>query len=401
MAAYSYILSSGTIVPDTAEILGAVQTEYKNAFGAGLVVTPNTPQGLLITAETSGRSSVAINNADVANQINPNLSGGIFLKAVCALTGFQIPKATSSYVTVDLAGVSGTIVPAGSTVKNSNGDIFASETVVVLTSGTVSVVFSAIETGPIAAPAGTLTQIVNGVLGWETATNPLDAVLGTTDLSDASIRLDRRQTLAQQGMSLAFAILSNLRITEGVRSASFRENVANTTEVIDGITMVPHSLYACVDGGTDLDVATVFPNKKSGGCNYNSGASATPVTVDVTDPSSGQIFEVSFDRPDLIGILVRVTARVEFVSGDPTTLIKQAINDYAEGLVDGEEGFAIGVEVSAFELSGAINFQAPGIFVTNLEISLESPVSYSNATIPIALWEKAFTNDGNITVVLV
>ena len=70
---YNYINTTGLIVPDSSEILTEVQNEYVAAFGADLQVNnPNSPQGLLINAETQARIAVANNNATLANQINPS-----------------------------------------------------------------------------------------------------------------------------------------------------------------------------------------------------------------------------------------------------------------------------------------------------------------------------------------
>ena len=82
---YDYVATTGVIVPDTAVIQTQVQDEYLAAFGSDLNISPSTPQGILITTETLARSSVADNNATLANQINPNESGGIFLDALLAL----------------------------------------------------------------------------------------------------------------------------------------------------------------------------------------------------------------------------------------------------------------------------------------------------------------------------
>ncbi len=94
---YNYIEPQGVIVTDTTgEILNEVINEYQNAFGQDLIAPTinnpqsfSTPQGLLITSETLARQSVVDNNALLANQINPNVSGGIFLDAILALLDYQ------------------------------------------------------------------------------------------------------------------------------------------------------------------------------------------------------------------------------------------------------------------------------------------------------------------------
>src|SRR5512134_2056886 len=161
MADYNYVDSTGVIVPDTATIQADVESEFKAALGADLIVTPNTPQGVLITAEVSARSAVARNNAAVANQINPNLAGGVFLDAIWALTGGQRIAASYSVVPgVHLSGLAGTVIPAGSQASLADGTLFASVGAVTLDgSGNAYVDFQAVDAGPIAASVGAVSQI--------------------------------------------------------------------------------------------------------------------------------------------------------------------------------------------------------------------------------------------------
>lgn len=385
------------IIPDTQDVQAEINMEWQNVFGADLILTPNTPQGLLITTDVLARQSTLLINAAVANQINPNLAGGVFLDALWALTGGQRDAATFSIATVTLTGVAGTVIPTNVTAANATGDIFQIVNSVTLNGGgTATASFQAQVAGPIGAPSGTLIHIINGVLGWETITNPADAILGTATQSDASARAERRQTLALQGDSMPLAIISGLLKTAGVTSLAFRENVTSSTVVIDTITLVPHSMYACVAGGTDLDVATTILNKKSGGCDYNGST-----IVNVTDVASGQIYSVAFDRPTPIPIYIKATVRVINALGDVASLVTQAILDYANGVIPGEDGFAVGKNVSCFELAAAVNEEIIGIYIQNMQTTLASPFVYSNAEIVINPNQQAATAANQIVVVVI
>ncbi len=115
MADYNYIVSTGVIVPDTASLRSEVEAEYKSVFGADLPVTPETPQGVLITAEVESRDGMVRNNAELANQINPDIAGGVWLDAIWALTRGKRRGATRSRLSgVVFSGIPGTIIPAGS-----------------------------------------------------------------------------------------------------------------------------------------------------------------------------------------------------------------------------------------------------------------------------------------------
>ena len=394
--AYDYIVETGVIVPDTADIQSEIQTEFKNAFGQDLIVSPETPQGVLITGEVLSRDGVIRNNATLANQINPNIAGGVYLDAIWSLTGGQRFVATRSTVNVLLTGVANTIIPAGVRASTSDGDLFESiGTYVIQPNGQVNAEFRSVLFGPIAALANTLTTIVDAILGWETINNPTAATLGRETQSDQSARQLRKNTLALQGQSVAEAITSGLYDVDGVRSLSFRENIQNITQVIDGVTLVPHSIYVCVDGGTDIDVATKILEKKSAGSNYNG-----TTTIAVIEPFSGQSFNVKFSRPAQVSILTRVTIKANTSILDPQAAVKDAILAFANGQIDGEVGLAVGAPVSPFELGGAINRIYPSILVLKVEVSYASTVSYTTDILPISISEIASITNGSINVII-
>ena len=398
MADYIYDDNTGVISPDTGTILTTVQNEYKVVFGSDLIVTANTPQGILINVETIARAATLANNAQIANQINPNIAGGVFLDAIGALTGSARTSAQYTLVTADLTGIPGTIIPINSIAKNnSNGEEFQTTFQVTLDgSGMASVDFQAINPGPISCQPNTLTVIVSGIYGWETVDNPLAATfIGQTTQSDVQFRNLRKVTLAGQSSSLSEAIVTALYNTPGVSSVSFRQNKDSSPQVIDGIPMVANSIYACVDGGTDNDVATALDNKKSGGCNYNGS-----VVVNVTDPFSGQIVPVQFDRPTEIPIAVQATIYADDEIQDPTTAVKKAIVDYANGNLSSEAGLIVGQNVSPWELSGAVNREYPSIFINDMKISPVVPLSFTRDNIVIGLDEIATISDGDIAVVI-
>ena len=394
MADYEWITSRGVIVPDTAELRAAVEQEWKEAFGDDLVTTPDTPQGVLITAETEARDAVARNNAELANQINPDLAGGIFIDGIWSLTrGARRPAVRSVITGATLGGVPGTIVPAGSlaAVSGTGAQFRTISPVVIAPSGTVTANLESVEFGPIAAPIGQLVQVATAVLGWETITNSTTAALGRLEESDIAARRRRTQTLALQGASLAEAILSRVYTVEGVRSAVIRENTASSEQTIDGVVMSAHSVYVAVDGGQSTAIATALLESKSAGAQWVGNT-----TIPLVEPYSGQTYNVKFERPDEIQVYARVTAK--FNSLPAQDIIPQAIVAYANGELEGDAGFGIGRSVSPFELAGAVNQVEPRIFVTLVELSTDG-ITYGAGSIPITLQEVARINENAITVI--
>lgn len=397
MAEYIYIEETGTVLPDTSETLATVEAEFREALGEELVLDPATPQGRLIATEVSARDNFLRNNAALANQINPNLAGGVFLDAIWALTGGQRLAATQSVARlVTLAGTPGTLIPGGSQARTSTGAIWETLSDVTLgVLGSASVDMRAVDFGPVPAPIGAINTVVSGVLGWETVTNPTAAELGRLQESDVASRARRRVTLALQGVALPEAIISALYDVPGVRSLTFRENYTGAPLVVDGVLLAEHSIYAVVDGGSDIDVATAILATKSLGANMNGATS-----VAVTEPASGQVYTVLFDRPTLVAIKVRATVKVQGALSDVAAAVRAAILAYAAGELDGETGLIVGQSVSPFELAGAVNSQTPAVYVQKMEIAKLAD-SLAVAEVPLTIQQLATINVNNIEVVLV
>ncbi|UUM20921.1 baseplate J/gp47 family protein [Mycoavidus sp. SF9855] len=394
---YDYLTHTGVMVPDTATVLETIQNEWRSVFGNNLSVEAETPQGVLMTADALGRNAVIRNNAALANQINPNQAGGVFLDAICALTGLERAKATrSTLANVDITGVPHTFIDEGARARTQAGDLFSTISATRLSQdGTGKVDFHSVEYGPIAATAGALVHIVDNVLGWETVYNAENATLGQSEQSDESLRAQRKRTLALQGISLSEAITSALSAIEGVKSLQFRENTESVAQIIDGVSMKPHSIWVCVDGGMDTDIAQALLKNKSAGAGWN-GA----VALQAINTASGQAYSVLFDRPTPRHFLVCVKVRIDSSVTDPQNAVRDAITTYAENQLENDKGFRLGTSVSPFELATAVNRGVPGIYVQEVKISNHKPVEYVTTEIKLNMWEKAFITPSAIQVVV-
>jgi hypothetical protein len=398
---YTYIETTGVIVPDTSTLLTEVQSEFTGSFGAGLNTDSSTPQGKVISAETTARSNLLQNNAALANQINPNFSEGVFLDAVCALTGLL--READTYTVVEnvlLQGVPGTPVPAGSAAATEIGDLFTLTAAVELelSSGTGQAfgTFMAVAPGPIPcgeAGAG-LVNVETDVLGWETVSNAGAATaIGTLQQNDGPLRILRRKTLALQGVSLMEAILSSINNLNGVIGSQGLENVQSTTQTISTIVMEAKSIWVCVDGGAQADIATVLLQQKSGGCDWNGAQS-----VSVVEPSSGQTYTVLYDIPTQVPVLAQFIVKQGMYVGNLFTDIPNAAVAFGLNKVDGFTGFVVGESASPFELAAAVQQQCPGIYIRAVNLSLVGG-SYAPTELAMAINQKAvFSSGGSIDV---
>ena len=396
MSDYRFINERGLIIPDTSALRAKVIADFQAAFGADIDTDPASPSGLLITLHTEMRDAVARNNAELANQINPDIATDVFLDAIFALTDPQgrKPAIKSMLNGVVLTGQAGTIVPAGTVAAAQDGSQWALvQQLTIGQNGTATGDFIATEYGAIDCQPHQLQTIITGVLGLTAVDNPTGAVVGRNAESDVALRRRRRMTLASQSMSTPEAIRSRVGAIESVRSLSFLENISNAQQTIRGIVMAPHSIWACVEGGTDQEVAQALFDSKTAGAGYNG-----QVQVDITDPRSQVTYPVLFDRPNEVQLLIRVTVKPSALAA--VGIIPQLVMNYVNGELEGDVSFVVGSDVSPWEISGAINQQEPRLSVTNVELSLVGSGTWSSAVYPIAINEVARTQANSITVVV-
>jgi hypothetical protein len=395
MADYQFLNERGLIIPDTSATRDGVIAAFRAAFGNDIDTDPSSPSGLLIALHTELRDFVVRNNADLANQINPDYATGVFLDAIFGLTNAQgrRPATRSILNGVVLTGDAGTFVPAGTLAADLGGNQWALvDSVTIPQSGSISASFRAAEYGPIPCEAGHLQTFVTSILGLTSVHNPAAASLGRDAERDIHVRRRRRDTLAIQSMSTPKAIRSHVMALDGVRSLQFLENTESTQQVIAGVTMKPHSIWVCVDGGMDQEIAQALFDVKTSGAGYNGS-----VQVDISDSRSQVLYPVNFDRPVEKAILIRVTVRQSIF--DAQNLVPDLVMNYVNGDTEGDRSFEVGADVSPWEIAGAINQQEPRLSVVKVELYEAGSGVWSTDVFSVAINELAKTQRSSISVI--
>lgn len=398
MAAYDYIDATGVIVPDMQDTLAQVQAEFRVLIPewANLDLSPETPQGVLCVAEALRRDAMARNNALLANQINPNIATGAWLDGLMALMGGQRHAAThSTLFSVEMTGRPSTLIPQGSIARDINGKewrLLGAQ--IVPSGGMVMGDFQSVETGAIPCGVGELVQIASGVLGWEGVTNPTAAIAGSDVESDLKLRRRRERTLAAQGIETPESIVSALYGLPDVQSLSFWENYTNAPITHEGVTLVAHSVYLCIAGGNDTEIARTLKRVRGIGSGYNGNE-----VVTITDEITGQPYQVKFDRPTPVVLLLRVTVKASVV--DAQFVVPELVMSWAQGETESDEGITVGRDISPFEIAAAINEQEPRLMITKMELSDDGGSTWTSDTKSILINEIASIGISSVQVVVV
>lgn len=401
---YDYITGQGVIVPDTSEILTEIQNEFKAVFGEDLDLTATTTQGRLIEMFQRNRTFCIQICALVSNMLNLNRASGFILDDLGSLFLISRQSATHTTTSVVLSGVAGTIIPAGTRLQTTDGKIFENtQSYTIEEGGTVTAQYQAQETGEIPCQPNTLMVILDRINGLESANNPAQAVLGRDLESDREFRDRIKNSLSINSIAMISAIKSNLEAVSGVKDSYCYDNYTSSQVTIDGVKVPAHSILACVEGGSNTDVATVLFKKKTGGTGYikaSNNIGFNVVEENVIDESYGTTYPVTFMRPETTDIDVVITvARQDYSGADLEGAVKQAVMNWYNGEIDGVDGIKIGKSVSPFEISAAVSDVIPDIFITTVKVA-EHGETPTAETMTFGAIHKAVLEEEHIIVVV-
>jgi hypothetical protein len=159
--------------------------------------------------------------------------------------------------------------------------------------------------------------------------------------------------------------------------------------------MLRNSIWACIAGGSDVDIGNALLLKTIGAA-YN-GAQ----TVSIIEPLSLQTYTVQYDRPVIVDMLVKLTLSQGTSSANLPITGLQAVIDFANGVVDSELGFVVGANVSPFDISVAIADENPGVKIRKVEVAPLSTGVYQTTEYPIAYNQQAHISTSEVTVIIV
>lgn len=414
---YVYILDTGVINVDTADMLSDVQGEWKDALSQQLNLAASTPQGTMIGAETTARVGVMKNNAEMANTLNPNYTYGSFLDGVCSFLGVERGANRNTIATnIPVLGTPQTNVQAGSRVQTVNGDVFQTlDSFTIPASGTINIRIGAQKPGPVNLPIGPLT-IIDGTIGWGSLSVTAAAVitLGVSSLTDPQLKNARNKKLATLGKASSAAIQAAVLNVANVTSVNVVENNTGAVGLVNGVTFTkPNAMWVCVAGNPNpQDVADALYAAHNGGCPWDYGASngvpvSAPNGVRSVDPVTGVGYFSLWTTPVLYDTYVIATVGTGTSATSPVEGIQNAIIAYSSGNIAGEQGFTVGANVSGFELAGAISLTMPGLYIKSVQVACvpagsapPAPAAYGPEFVMNPFWQAQIAI-GNIKVNIV
>ncbi len=434
---------AGFVAKTLLELKDEIEAAWQAEFGANVDLDPNSPDGQVIGIFSERLAELWELAQAVYSSQDPDKAVGQALDAVAAITGTLRSAARASTVTLTATGDDGTILLTGREASVAiTGDRFATTedgTLVLvadwvaltpyavgdrvhnddriyqctddgvsaaspgpegesdsISDGTVTWRFlgegeaavdipaEAVEAGPKAAAAGTLTTIETPVSGWTDVNNVEDAVLGEDEEEDDHLRAKREFELAASGAGTLPAIRADVLKVLNVTAAIVFKNDSNVTDA-DG--RPPHSVEAVVEGGDDQDIGeALFANVSAGIEPYGTES------VTVTD-SQGLEWEVGFSRPETVDIYMDLT-----VTKDPNVFPVDGEDQVVQAIIDDEVNHPIGKDVKASRIIAQV-FKVPGVL--DVVVLVDDSPSPASTSVTIGVRQRADFDTGRIDVTLV
>lgn len=383
MAGYEFNLETGSILTDTQDLLEEVKQEFRDSIDQNLNLASSTLAGTMATAETARRAGAMRLNAENANQINPNLAVGVFLDAICALMGKERNTNNSTILrNILLTGEPTAVIAQGSRIQAPDGTLYASNAAATITSdGTVRVDFSSVEYGAFTVSAGALT-IIDGVVGWSNTTGGAAFDSGSTleggavQLTDPKLKNVRTKQLAIQGRNAPAAILGNVLEVANVKSAKVVVNNTGVTQNVNGVEFtLPTGVWCCVAGNyNEQDVAEALQAAQLAGTPWDYGTASGvavggPDGLTVIDPSSDVPYKVKYVKPVEYDCYVYIVVKQGSAALALQESVAAAIISYANGEIEGDDGFVVGASVSSWEIAAAVNRLVTGVYVKSCQVA--------------------------------
>lgn len=149
---------TGIKIPSESDILDGVLADFNRAFGGGLNLNLETPQGQLASSLAAIIHDKNNMIAHIVNQVHPDYADGAMQDAIAKIYFIERKPETDSTVKCEFNGLSGTVIPRGFVVKDKTGNRWTLKSQAVIgTGGTVEAYLTA--PAGTEARAGTLTEI--------------------------------------------------------------------------------------------------------------------------------------------------------------------------------------------------------------------------------------------------
>jgi len=279
-----------------SEVVADLQAKYRQYLGDNIRTDEASVLGNIIAPESLEISNLWELAEKATHTLDARYATGVALDNLAILAGVKRQPAKKSSATLVMTGDVGTIIPRGTTFRDSTAQLWHSiATRDIAISGTSTLAVESEDFGSISASANTINQIIDSVSGLASVTNPEQAIEGRLRETDASLRARIYENSTAKGVGSFDALSDALANVDGVSYARVVENDTMTDTVPPHI-ITAKSFMVIIAGGATEDIGSIIWYHKPAGI-------ATNGTTGVEVPDiNGDKHNINFQRPDNIDI---------------------------------------------------------------------------------------------------
>ena len=338
---------AGMVIPSYASILAWRISQYQAIYPQVVYIGTDTAKYQELSIDALAAYDCNLGSQLAYNARSPLSAVGSDLDSIVKMNGISRLVPTFSTAPVTVSGVPTTVITNG-VVTDSQGYAWALPSPITIPSGGSVIVSATCQTaGAIQAAAGTITTMSGGTTaGWTGATNPSAALPGSPTEADSQLRARQALSVAAPSLTRLAATIAAIAAVSGVTryargtptpDSGPGSSIENPTASIDFWGNPPHSISMVVEGGTDLAVATAIFQKRGLGVYTNPDSTAGSTSIPVTDPNTGTVITIGFQRPTYVPIYVTMVLHgLTGYTSAVLTLVQSAIVTYLNSLQIGE-----------------------------------------------------------------
>ncbi len=388
------ISPTGISAPPYADILASLQASYRSIYGSDIYLEADSQDGQLLAIFAS-----AINDANnmaisAYNAFSPSTAQGVGLSSVVKINGLARLTPSNSTATVNIVGQAGSLIANGVVADDNDNHWNLPTSVAIPVGGLVAVTATAVNAGAIVAGAGTITKIITPTRGWQTVTNPADAVVGAPVEGDATLRRRQAVSTSLAAVSVLDAMVGAIANLTGVTMWAAYENDTGST---NSLGIPAHSIAMVVEGGDAAEIAQTIARQKTPG----TGTYGTTTEI-VTDPI-GVPTTIHFFAPTHVTITVAIgiKALAGYVSTTGIALVAAVVNYIANlGISVGDLNGTGKIYISRVEATAAL--MGSGLEktfnVTSVTLSRTGSGGLAASDVAIAFNELPMCATSNVTL---
>ncbi|HIG9559612.1 putative bacteriophage protein [Klebsiella pneumoniae] len=322
------VTAEGISAPDYQTVMDTITGYFQQIYGSDAYLEPDSKDGQMVALVALAIHDANNTAISVYRSFSPATALGDALTSNVKINGITRRAATNSTVDLLLTGTVGTTITNGS-VRDTNSVVWnLPATVVIGSDGTVVATATCVNSGAVAAVAGSVNGINTPTRGWASVTNPLAATVGVAAETDAELRVRQSQSVALASLTPFDAVDGAIANVEGVTRHKLFEN---DQEVTDSNGLPPHSISAIVEGGDATEIANTIRSVKG------QGVSTYGTTSVIVTDKYGNPYTIRFSRPIDVPVYVSITLKaLTGYSSEVGDEIKAAVASYINSLAIGD-----------------------------------------------------------------